>query len=114
MQLAQQLSQSRLPSSLVSVLSHSGTISQSDPAAASTPTGITQSSWLLDSGASFHMTFDATSLHSCQPISPNFRVVIVDGTTIHIDNRSTLHTIHFRILDVAYIPKLSLNLISVS
>ena len=60
------------------------------------------------------MTFDAFALHSCRPVSPNLRVIIADGTTLPIASCGTLHTAHFHIPDVAHIPKLSMNLISIS
>ena len=108
MQLAQQLSSG----SFSTTASTAGPASTSaDPSAASAPLGISQSSWLLDSGASFHMTYDATHLHACRPISSD-RVIIADGTTLPITSRSLLHTSQFHIPDVAYIPQLSMNLIS--
>ena len=58
------------------------------------------------------MTFDAAPLHSCRPVSFDLRVIIADGTTLPIAGRGTLHAAHFHIPDVAYIPKLSMNLIS--
>ena len=60
------------------------------------------------------MTFDITSLHSYQSVSPNLRLIIADSTTLPIATCGTLHTAHFHIPDVAYIPKLSMNFISVS
>ena len=60
------------------------------------------------------MTFDASPLHSCRPVSSDLRVIIADGTTLSIASCDTLHAVHFHISDVAYIPKLSMNLISVS
>ena len=113
MQLVLQLSQSHPPSSSAFIYSHASA-SQSELAAAFAPTGITQFSWLLHSGASFHMTFDATLLHSYQPIFPDLHVIIADGMTLLIASCGSLHTSHFHILDVAHIPKLSMNLISVS
>ena len=60
------------------------------------------------------MTYDATHLHSCQPVSFDLHVFIADGTTLPIASCGTLHTAHFYIPDVAHISKLSMNLISVS
>ena len=62
MQLAQQLSRGSL-SSTASTVGQAST--SADTMAAFAPSGISQSSWLLDSGASFHMTYDATHLHAC-------------------------------------------------
>jgi len=111
MQLAQQLSSGSF-STTASTVGQAST--SADPSAASAPSGISQSSWLLDSGASFHMTYDATHLHACQPVSSDLRVVIADGTTLPITCRGLLHTPQFHIPDVAYIPQLSMNLISAS
>ena len=60
------------------------------------------------------MTYDATHLHSCQPISHDFRIMVVDGTVLPITSRGLLSTCHFHVPDVAYIPQLSMNLISAS
>ena len=60
------------------------------------------------------MTYNATHLHACQPVSSDLRVIIADGTTLPITSRDILHTPQFHILDVAYIPQLSMNLISAS
>ena len=60
------------------------------------------------------MTYDATHLHACQSVSSDLRVIIADGTTLPITSRGLLHTPQFRIPDVAYIPQLSMNLISAS
>ena len=109
MQLAQQLSQGSF-STTASTVGRAST--SADASAASAPSGISQSSWLLDSGASFHMTYDATHLHACRPISSDQRVIIADGTTLPITSRGLLHTSQFHIPDVAYIPQLSMNLIS--
>ena len=87
--------------------------SASQPAA-SAPASISPSDWLLDSGASFHMTYDATHLHSCQPVSSDLCIMVADGTVLPITNRGLLHTPLFHVPDVAHIPKLSMNLISAS
>ena len=111
MQLAQQLSQGSF-STTASTIGPATT--SSDPSAASALSDISQSLWLLDSGASFHMTYDATHLYACQPVSSDLRVIIADGTTLPITSRDLLHTPQFHIPDVVYIPQLSMNLISAS
>ena len=60
------------------------------------------------------MTYDATHLHSCQPVSSDLRIMVADGTILPITSRGLLHTSHFHVPDVAYIPQLSMNLIFAS
>ena len=60
------------------------------------------------------MTYDATHLRSCQPVSSDIRIMVADDTILLITSRDLLYTSHFHVLDVAYIPQLSMNLISAS
>ena len=113
-QIAQQLSSGSFPHSSASVIRSNASDASASQQAASAPAGISPSAWLLDSGASFHMTFDATHLHSYRPVPSDLRIMIADGTILPITSRGLLHTSHFRVPDVAYIPKLSMNLISAS
>ena len=71
---------------------------------ASAFTGISQFFLLLDSGASFHMTYDATHLRFCQPVSSYLRIMVADGSILPITSRGLLHTDRFHVLNVAYIP----------
>ncbi|KAK8940976.1 hypothetical protein KSP39_PZI010478 [Platanthera zijinensis] len=59
------------------------------------------------------MIYDATHLLSCQPITPALSIMVADDTIHPITIRGLLHTTHFHILDIVYIPELSMNLISV-
>ena len=86
------------------MLSHAASDTSTHQPVASAPTHVSQSSWLLDSGASFHMTYNATHLRSCQSVSSDLRVIIADGTTLPITSCGLLHTDHFHIPNVAYIP----------
>jgi hypothetical protein len=38
------------------------------------------SPWLLDTGASFHMTHDSSLLNSVRPVEPHVHVLTADGT----------------------------------
>ncbi|XP_022679406.1 uncharacterized protein LOC111256097 [Setaria italica] len=68
--------------------------------------------WVLDSGASFHMTSDSSHLDSCQPIADtrSRSVQTADGNFCTVTHQGNLVTSDF---DVSLVPKLSMNLISV-
>ena len=69
--------------------------------------------WVLDSGASFHMTSNFSQLDSCQPISHPRSVQTADGTFCTVTHQGNLVTSQFDVSDVSLVPKLSMNLISV-
>jgi hypothetical protein len=81
-----------------------------------------ESSWIVDSGATLHMCKSSDLLSNFTPHSGH-NVIISDGSLIPIHGYGTLHislsdsnnqTCHKLILDnVAVVPKLSVNLISV-
>ena len=52
------------------------------------------SSWLLDSGASLHMTPDASLLAACSPPTHTTRVRIADGTSLPVTSIGHLSTSH--------------------
>lgn len=68
------------------------------------PSGI--SPWILDSGASFHMTSDSTSLTSRSPVQT------ADGTPLSVTGLGTLCTSFFTVPNVSYVPKLTMQLMS--
>jgi hypothetical protein len=76
-------------------------------------------SWLLDSGASFHMTPHKSILSECQSNSNASFVSTADGTALKIEGVGTFkndlskHN-KFYIPKIRLIPKLHLNLLSVS
>ena len=70
-------------------------------------------SWILDSGASFHVTSDKSKLVACQPVTNATSIHTADGTLCHITHQGSLHSTHFYIPDVSYVPQLSMNLLSV-
>ena len=68
--------------------------------------------WILDSGASFHMTPDSTSLSSiCSPSIP-LTVQTADGSSLSVVGRGTLSSSSFHVPNVSYVPDLTMQLIS--
>jgi hypothetical protein len=72
------------------------------------------SPWLLDTGASFHMTHDSFLLTSVRPVDPPIRVLTADGTPLPIVSRGLLNTSSFHIPSVAHVPPLNMQLFSSS
>ena len=70
------------------------------------------SSWVLDSGASFHMTFDSSTLSSLQPLDSPISVLTADGTPLPVSSRGTLSTSSFFVPDISHVPRLTMNLFS--
>jgi hypothetical protein len=68
--------------------------------------------WILDSGASFHMTPDRTRLSSiCSPYIP-LTVQTADGSFLSVVGRGTLSSSSFHVPNVSYVPNLTMQLIS--
>ncbi|XP_021320482.1 uncharacterized protein LOC110436960 [Sorghum bicolor] len=88
--------------------SASGTVS----VAASSTVG-TPSSWVLDSGASFHVTSDQSQLVACKPVTDGTSIQTGDGTSCHITHQGSLCNNYFSVPNVSYVPQLSMNLLSV-
>ena len=70
------------------------------------------SSWVLDSGASFHMTFDSSHLSSLRPFNSPISVLTADGTPLPVSSRGTLSTSSFFVPDISHVPRLTMNLFS--
>ena len=70
--------------------------------------------WLLDSGASLHMTPDAYLLTSCRPPTHTTHVRIADGTPLPVSSIGHLSTTSFSVPVVSHVPRLSMSLMSVS
>jgi hypothetical protein len=68
--------------------------------------------WILDSGASFHMTPDRTSLSSISTPSFPITVQTADGSALSVAGRGTLLSSSFHVPAVSYVPKLTMQLIS--
>ena len=50
------------------------------------------SSWVLDSGASFHVTSDRTQLTDCTPVADGASIQTADGTSCYITHEGSLCT----------------------
>jgi len=93
-----------------------GTVgSVTDSSGTAAPPSSTQSgtsSWVLDSGASFHMTFDSSTLPSLRPLDSPISVLTADGTPLPVSSRGTLSTSSFSVPDISHVPRLTMNLFS--
>jgi hypothetical protein len=105
---ARRAARGRGTSSTPSRGSASGTVS----VAASSTVG-TPSSWVLDSGASFHVTSDQSQLVACKPVTDATSIQTADGTSCHITHQGSLCNNYFSVPNVSYVPQLSMNLLSV-
>jgi transposase InsO family protein len=88
-------------------------------AAASSFSDLGKISWLLDSGASFHMTPNNQSLSKCVKNKTSVsKVFTADGTSLEIEGIGNFEKIYktktFSIPEIRHVPKLNLNLLSVS
>jgi len=81
--------------------------------AAASPVGTSQSSWVLDSGASFHVTSDHSQLVDCRTVHDGTSVQTADGTPCSITHQGSLSNSHFFVPHVSLVPQLSMNLLSV-
>ena len=70
--------------------------------------------WLLDSGASLHMTPAAASIHHQRPPPHVTRVRIADGTLLPVSSIGRLSTRAFSVPAVSHVPGLSMSLMFVS
>ena len=86
------------------------TASTSPPPQASTQSGT--SSWVLDSGASFHMSSDSSVLSSLRPLDSPVNVLTADGTSLPVASRGILSTPSFSVPSVSHVPRLTMNLFS--
>ena len=71
------------------------------------------SPWILDSGASFHMTPDSTSLTSVGPPVFPISVQTADGTPLAVSSQGTLLSTDFSVPVVSHVPQLTMQLLSV-
>ena len=70
------------------------------------------SSWILHTGASFHMTHDSSTLSSLRSLDSPVHVRTADGTSLPVHGRSSLSTSSFIVPHVAHVPRLTMQLIS--
>jgi len=69
--------------------------------------------WVLDSGASFHMTSDKSQLDFYRPLPNNKHVQTADGSSCIVTHHDNLATSDFIVSNVSFVPQLSMNLMSV-
>jgi hypothetical protein len=73
--------------------------------------------WLLDSGASHHVTADLSNLSLHTPYNGSDDIMIGDGSSLpitHIDSTSfTIHNTSFKLNNVLCVPNMKKNLISI-
>ena len=72
-----------------------------------------ESAWVLDSGASFHVTSDQSKLASTTPVTDGASVQTADGTVCHITHKGSLSDPHFTVPNIFFVPELSMDLLSV-
>ena len=68
------------------------------------------SSWVLDSGASFHMSSHSSNLSSLKSLDFPVHVLTADGTPLSVASRGNLTTPSYSIPDVAHVPRLTMNI----
>ncbi|XP_044976128.1 uncharacterized protein LOC123443694 [Hordeum vulgare subsp. vulgare] len=71
-------------------------------------TQVGTSPWVLDTGASFHMTPDSSTLSSTRPLDSPVHVLTAAGTSLPVTGRGTLSTSSFHVPDVAHVPRLTM------
>ena len=73
------------------------------------------SGWIIDSGASDHMTGDISVLHDCSPCHENYKVRIADGSLSTVTGIGRVIISETLTLNqVLLVPKFSCNLLSIS
>jgi hypothetical protein len=77
------------------------------------PKSGTRPPWILDSGASFHMTHDFTHLDSLSSLHFSVSVKTTDGTPLPVVGQGTLYTSNFHVSSVSHVAQLYLQLFSV-
>ena len=71
--------------------------------------------WIIDSGASDHMTSLSSLFKTYSPCSGNKKIRIVDGSFSAIAGEGSITlSKHIDLKNVLHVPKLSYNLLSVS
>jgi hypothetical protein len=74
--------------------------------------GMSHSEWVLDSGASHHMSLDSSSFTSVSSLS-SISVITADGTPMPLVDVGFVVIPHLSLPNIYLIPKLKLNLASV-
>lgn len=70
--------------------------------------------WILDSGATDHMTPSSKQFSTYSPCPSNKKIVTADGTLVTVAGIGDIQLNHFITLKrVLHVPKLSMNLVSI-
>jgi hypothetical protein len=80
---------------------------------ATSSAGALSSSWVLDSGASIHVTSDQSRLASTTPVTDGTSVQTDDGTLCHVTHKGSLSNSNFTVPNIFFVPELSMDLLSV-
>ena len=73
------------------------------------------SKWVIDSGATYHMTSNSNLFTTFQPHISTFTVTLADGSTSYVLGSRTIHpTPLITLISVMSLPQFSFNLISMS
>ena len=71
--------------------------------------------WILDSGATDHMTGTSQLFSSYKPVAGNFKVKIADGSYANVAGKGPIPlSSNLTLKDVLHVPTLSYNLLSIS
>ncbi|KAI3769398.1 hypothetical protein L6452_00500 [Arctium lappa] len=97
---------------LLDVQSHAMFVSSPIGQSISNESGMHSTTWILDSGASFHMSPNSKLFASLNPM-PSVPVMTADGTPMPLAGIGSIVSSNFSLPNVYHIPKLSLNLVSV-
>ena len=97
---------------LLDVKSHAMSVSSSIGQSIDNESGINPTTWILDSGASLHMSPNAKLFASVKPM-PSLPVTTADGTPMPLAGIGPIMGPKLSLPNVYHIPKLSLNLVSV-
>lgn len=94
-------------------LSSSATFVQTDNPVACVSSSSTQ--WVIDSGASDHMTGNSNVFSTYSPSSPGATVTLADGSFVPVLGRgSAVATSSLPLSSILYLPKFPFNLLSIS
>jgi hypothetical protein len=77
---------------------------------ATSSAGALSSSWVLDSGASFHVTSDQSHLASTTPVTEGTSVQTADGTLCHVTHKDSLSDSNFTVPNIFFVTELSMDL----
>jgi len=73
-----------------------------------------QGTWILDSGASEHMSSDSTALHDLSPLNCPIMINLPDGTKVKVTHKGKLRISDTLVLhDVLLVPQFKFNLLSI-